>query len=52
MPGPGCSSVGGGAMSELGAFYPNKAGDGLKVNPYSWNRGEVPNAFNVSPRLT
>eukprot|EP00878_Enallax_costatus_P003081 GHUV01003280.1.p1 GENE.GHUV01003280.1~~GHUV01003280.1.p1 ORF type:complete len:548 (+),score=72.75 GHUV01003280.1:218-1861(+) len=35
--GPGCSSIGGGFMSELGPFYPNKDGKSLQQNPYSWN---------------
>ncbi|XP_011620351.1 serine carboxypeptidase-like 44 isoform X2 [Amborella trichopoda] len=36
--GPGCSSIGGGAFTELGPFYPNGKGDGLRINPYSWNK--------------
>ncbi|KAI5067110.1 hypothetical protein GOP47_0017638 [Adiantum capillus-veneris] len=36
--GPGCSSLGGGAFTELGPFRPNSRGDGLLFNPYSWNR--------------
>lgn len=36
--GPGCSSVGGGLMSELGPFYPNSTGSGLDRNEYSWNK--------------
>ncbi|BBN16519.1 serine carboxypeptidase-like clade II [Marchantia polymorpha subsp. ruderalis] len=36
--GPGCSSVGGGALSELGPFYPDKEGKALLTNPYSWNK--------------
>lgn len=35
--GPGCSSVGGGLMTEMGAFFPNKEGT-LDDNPWSWNR--------------
>jgi len=35
--GPGCSSLGGGFMSELGPFYPTQGGDRLQPNPYSWN---------------
>lgn len=38
--GPGCSSLAGGLLSELGPFYPDKAGDGLDRNKYSWNSGE------------
>ncbi|GAX79633.1 hypothetical protein CEUSTIGMA_g7074.t1 [Chlamydomonas eustigma] len=36
--GPGCSSLGGGFMSELGPFLPNKDGHTLKANPYPWNK--------------
>ncbi|QCD99951.1 serine carboxypeptidase-like 42 [Vigna unguiculata] len=36
--GPGCSSVGGGAFSELGPFYPNGDGLGLRRNSMSWNK--------------
>ncbi|KAJ7520944.1 hypothetical protein O6H91_19G031300 [Diphasiastrum complanatum] len=36
--GPGCSSVGGGMLSELGPFYPDKDGLHLQLNPYSWNK--------------
>eukprot|EP00775_Hariotina_reticulata_P002928 gene2928-3214_t len=35
--GPGCSSLGGGLMSELGPFYPTKDGKSLIQNPWSWN---------------
>ncbi|PIA46405.1 hypothetical protein AQUCO_01500147v1, partial [Aquilegia coerulea] len=34
--GPGCSSVGAGAMSELGPFRVQKDGKTLKRNQYSW----------------
>ncbi|KAK1371238.1 Carboxypeptidase [Heracleum sosnowskyi] len=36
--GPGCSSVGGGAFTELGPFYPRGDGRGLRRNSKSWNR--------------
>lgn len=36
--GPGCSSVGGGAFTELGPFYPRGDGRGLVRNPKSWNK--------------
>ncbi|KAI4307175.1 hypothetical protein L6164_030390 [Bauhinia variegata] len=36
--GPGCSSVGGGAFTELGPFYPRGDGRGLRKNSMSWNR--------------
>jgi hypothetical protein len=38
--GPGCSSVGGGMLSELGPFYPTLDGVHLLKNPYSWNKGK------------
>lgn len=34
--GPGCSSIGGGLMTENGPFSPDKNGK-LILNPYSWN---------------
>lgn len=37
--GPGCSSMGGGAFTELGPFYPKGDGRGLRRNSMSWNRG-------------
>ena len=39
--GPGCSSVGYGAMEELGAFRVNPDGETLSLNPYAWNKGPV-----------
>ncbi|XP_022766311.1 serine carboxypeptidase-like 42 isoform X2 [Durio zibethinus] len=36
--GPGCSSIGGGAFTELGPFYPRGDGRGLRRNSLSWNR--------------
>ena len=39
LSGPGCSSVGGGAFTELGPFYPRGDGRGLRSNKKSWNRG-------------
>ncbi|KXZ45430.1 hypothetical protein GPECTOR_55g336 [Gonium pectorale] len=35
--GPGCSSIGGGLMSELGPFYPLPGGRNLQANPHAWN---------------
>ena len=35
--GPGCSSLGGGWMSELGANFPDSTGT-LHPNPYAWSR--------------
>ncbi|OVA01521.1 Peptidase S10 [Macleaya cordata] len=36
--GPGCSSMGGGAFTELGPFFPRGDGRGLRRNPKSWNK--------------
>ncbi|KAL0908240.1 hypothetical protein M5K25_022725 [Dendrobium thyrsiflorum] len=36
--GPGCSSIGGGAFSELGPFFPRGDGRGLRINKHSWNK--------------
>ncbi|KAH7426059.1 hypothetical protein KP509_11G082900 [Ceratopteris richardii] len=36
--GPGCSSIGGGAFTELGPFFPRSDGRGLRKNKYSWNK--------------
>ncbi|XP_068652071.1 serine carboxypeptidase-like 42 [Aristolochia californica] len=36
--GPGCSSIGGGAFTELGPFFPRGDGRGLRINPKSWNK--------------
>ena len=39
--GPGSSSIGYGAMEELGAFRVNPDGETLSLNPYAWNKGTV-----------
>ncbi|KAL1225065.1 Serine carboxypeptidase-like 42 [Cardamine amara subsp. amara] len=36
--GPGCSSIGGGAFTELGPFYPTGDGRALRINSMSWNK--------------
>ncbi|XP_057725930.1 serine carboxypeptidase-like 26 [Arachis stenosperma] len=36
--GPGCSSIGYGAVVEIGPLLVNKNGEGLQFNPYSWNQ--------------
>lgn len=36
--GPGCSSVGGGAFTELGPFYPRGDARSLRLNKKSWNK--------------
>ncbi|KAI3717964.1 hypothetical protein L1987_69919 [Smallanthus sonchifolius] len=36
--GPGCSSMGGGAFTELGPFFPLGNGRGLRRNTQSWNK--------------
>lgn len=37
--GPGCSSVGYGAVVEIGPLLVSKNGEGLHFNTYSWNQG-------------
>jgi hydroxymandelonitrile lyase/serine carboxypeptidase-like clade 2 len=37
--GPGCSSVGYGAMEELGAFRVHTDGQRLLLNEHAWNKG-------------
>ncbi|KAI5065341.1 hypothetical protein GOP47_0020036 [Adiantum capillus-veneris] len=34
----GCSSIGGGTFTELGPFFPQTDGRGLRINYYSWNK--------------
>jgi len=36
--GPGCSSLAGGFLSELGPYYPTAEGGGLERNPYAWTQ--------------
>ena len=36
--GPGCSSVGYGALEELGPFLVQKGKPEISLNPYSWNK--------------
>ena len=36
--GPGCSSLAGGLLSELGPFYPTPNGTALITNPYRWSK--------------
>lgn len=36
--GPGCSSLGGGLMSELGPYFPKSGGMELQMNEFRWNR--------------
>lgn len=47
--GPGCSSLGGGFLSELGPFFPHQKGQALKENPYAWNRQLASVIFLESP---
>lgn len=39
--GPGCSSLGYGAMEELGPFRVNSDGKTLYRNEYAWNNGKM-----------
>lgn len=39
--GPGCSSLGYGAMEELGPFRVNSDGKTLYRNEYAWNNGKI-----------
>jgi hydroxymandelonitrile lyase/serine carboxypeptidase-like clade 2 len=39
--GPGCSSIGGGALEELGAFSVHTDGERLLRNEFAWNRGMI-----------
>ncbi|KAM7480946.1 hypothetical protein LguiB_005529 [Lonicera macranthoides] len=45
--GPGCSSLGAGAMMELGPFRVNKDNKTLSRNKYAWNNGELVQYFIV-----
>ncbi len=36
--GPGCSSLGGGFLSELGPFFASPTGEHLLKNDYAWNQ--------------
>ena len=36
--GPGCSSLGGGFLTELGPFFPANRGETLVPNPHSWHK--------------
>lgn len=49
FPGPGCSSIGGGAFTELGPFFPRGDGRGLRINKHSWNKGRE--TFNLHRKL-
>ena len=49
MTGPGCSSIGGGAFTELGPFFPRSDGRGLIVNKYAWNKGKKIKAKEKEP---
>uniref|UniRef100_A0A0E0L8R8 Carboxypeptidase n=1 Tax=Oryza punctata TaxID=4537 RepID=A0A0E0L8R8_ORYPU len=38
LPGPGCSSIAYGVAEEVGPFHVNADGQGVHLNPYSWNQ--------------
>ncbi|KAK4437851.1 Serine carboxypeptidase-like 26 [Sesamum alatum] len=44
--GPGCSSIGSGAMTELGPFRVNPDGKTLWHNKNAWNTGETSNSMS------
>ncbi|KAH0877170.1 hypothetical protein HID58_064564 [Brassica napus] len=50
--GPGCSSVGYGATQEIGPFLVDANENGLKFNPYAWNKN-LPSvlAFRIQTQL-
>jgi Serine carboxypeptidase len=53
MQGPGCSSLGYGAMEELGPFRVMSDGKTLYLNPFSWNKGwQLQNYFIFFRRKT
>lgn len=45
--GPGCSSFGAGAMTELGPFRVAKDGKTLWHNEYAWNNGIKGHSKNI-----
>ncbi|KAF5468318.1 hypothetical protein F2P56_012477 [Juglans regia] len=47
--GPGCSSLGYGAMEELGPFRVHRNGNTLYQNPYAWNKAVANVIFLESP---
>lgn len=49
--GPGCSSIGSGAFTELGPFRVNPDGKTLWYNKYAWNNGECLLACMVSNKF-
>jgi carboxypeptidase C (cathepsin A) len=46
--GPGCSSLGYGAMQELGPFRVNRDNKTLCRNKYAWNNGEFLQPANLT----
>jgi serine carboxypeptidase-like clade 2 len=46
--GPGCSSIGYGAASELGPLRVDKKGEALEFNKYAWNQGDEYACMNSS----
>jgi serine carboxypeptidase-like clade 2 len=46
--GPGCSSIGYGAASELGPLRVDTKGEALEFNKYAWNQGDEYACMNYS----
>ncbi|RRT69100.1 hypothetical protein B296_00011384 [Ensete ventricosum] len=50
--GPGCSSIAGGAISEIGPFLvTDDEGSGLRFNPYAWNKGKCDTVIEIGSGL-
>lgn len=47
MAGPGCSSLGYGAMQEIGPFRVHSDGKTLYQNHFAWNHGTTHTTFSL-----